>query len=90
VELFTIPAPFMVRSWRAVLIVKLLALGLNAMLLTVTAAESDRSVVLETSKVAMFEEPFGTVAGVQLAAVFQSLLVGLRFKSHCPRKRSRR
>ena len=41
---------------------KLLALGLNAMLLTVTAAESDRSVVLE---VAMFEESrFGTVAGV--------------------------
>src|SRR5260370_38115895 len=38
------------------------------------------SVVVETSKVAMSPGPFGTVLGVQFAAVCQSPLVGLRFQ----------
>ena len=34
----------------------------------------------DTSKVAMSDRPSGTVGGVQLAAVFQSLLVGFRLQ----------
>lgn len=43
-----------------------------------------RSVVLETPNVAMSVGLFGTVAGFQLAAVFQSPLVGLRFPVALP------
>ncbi len=37
-------------------------------------------VVLETSKVATSADSSGTVSGVQLAAVFQSLVVGFVFQ----------
>jgi hypothetical protein len=50
----------------------------------VTLEESETLVVLEASKVAISERPSGTVAGVQLAAVFQSPLVGLRFQVALP------
>ena len=40
----------------------------------------EMSVIVETSKVAMSPGPFGTVLGVQFAAVYQSPLVGLRFQ----------
>ena len=42
------------------------------------------SVVLERSKVALSRMPLGTVSGVQLIAVFQSPLVGLRFQVALP------
>src|SRR5438552_15778508 len=42
----------------------------------VVSAETEMLVTFETSKVAT---PVGTVFGVQLAAVFQSLLIGFRF-----------
>ena len=64
--------PLMVSSVPTpVLIAKALAPELNAMLFTSVLVESETSVVLETSKVAVSDGPFGTVAGVQLAAVFQ-------------------
>ena len=42
------------------------------------------AVVLETPKVAVSLGPLGMVAGVQLVAVFQSPLVGLRFQVALP------
>ena len=47
---------------------------------TSTLLETDTAVLLELAKVAVSEEPFGTVAGVQFAAVFQSPLVGFAFQ----------
>ena len=47
---------------------------------------TEMSVTVETSKVAISEEPLGTVAGVQFEAVYQSLLVGLRFHVALPAK----
>lgn len=49
-------------------------------------AERKTFVVLERLKVAVSEGPFGTVAGVQFAALFQSPLVGLRFHVALPAK----
>ena len=57
-----------------------LAPGLNTMLFTSIDAVIETSVVLETPNVATSFGPLGTVAGVQLAAVFQSLLIGFRFQ----------
>ena len=61
-----------------------LARGLNTIRFMITVAERETSVMLETSKVAPSSEPLGTVAGVQLAAVFQSPLAGLRFHVALP------
>ena len=44
----------------------------------------EMSVVVEESKVAVSLGPFGTVGGVQFAAVFQSLLIGFRFHVALP------
>jgi ABC-type uncharacterized transport system YnjBCD ATPase subunit len=41
---------------------------------------------LELPNVATSADPFGTVAGVQLPAVFQSVLVGSRFQVALPAK----
>src|SRR6266481_7032044 len=46
--------------------------------------ETVTSLTFETSKVAMSVAPFGTVWGVQLAAVFQSLVIGLRSQVALP------
>ncbi len=51
------------------------------MLPTLTCPDMVTSVVLETAKVATSPGAFGTVAGVQFVAVFQSLLPGLRFQA---------
>src|SRR5437773_12025904 len=48
----------------------------------------EMSVLVETSKVAMSPGPFGTVLGVQFAAVCQSPLVGLRFQVALPASRA--
>ncbi len=52
--------------------------------LTSVLLETERSVTLETSNVAVSVRPFGTVLGVQLVAVFQSLLAGLKFHVALP------
>ena len=54
------------------------------MLLTSVAAEIETLLTFETPKVAPSCGPFGIVAGVQLVAVFQSLLVGFRFHVALP------
>ena len=41
-------------------------------------------VVSEAPNVAASDDPLGTVSGVQLAAVFQSLLIGLAFQVALP------
>jgi hypothetical protein len=64
--------------------VNALAPGLNTISLTSVAAESERLVRLELLKVPISAGPLGIVAGVQLATVFQSPLVGLRFQVALP------
>src|SRR5207302_9791471 len=52
--------------------------------LTSVSAEIAILVVLERTNAAASAEPFGTVAGVQFVAVFQSPEVGLRSQSALP------
>src|SRR5689334_22430166 len=92
-ELLTIPAPLMVKSTLdeaaagSSVMLKLLASGLKTIDATsVELAARDTFVVFEAAKVAMSLGPLGTVAGVQFAAVPQSLLVGLRFQVALPAK----
>ena len=90
-ELFTIPTPV---NWSTGTVwewsdegaekVKALAPGLKTILSTTVVAENVRLTALETPKVATSPGPFGTVAGVQFVAVFQSPLVGLRFQVALP------
>jgi len=85
-ELFVIPMPLMVREKNPgpTSNVKRLAPVLKAMPFTSVLAESETLVVFETPKVPVSEAPLGTVAGVQLAAVFKSPLIGLRFHLALP------
>ena len=82
-ELFTIPGPLIV-MFSVVVIVKALAKGVKMRLATSNLSEREVSVIFELSKVAVSVGPFGTVAGVQLAAMFQSPLVGFRFQVALP------
>src|SRR5713101_3154109 len=67
---------------------KLLAPGLNTIAATsVISVEKVTCLILEPANVATSVGPLGTVAGIQLAAVFQSPLVGLRFQVALPAKR---
>jgi hypothetical protein len=52
----------------------------NTVLVTSTVLERERPFVFESANVAVSADPLGTVAGDQLAGVFQSPLVGLRFQ----------
>ena len=84
-ELFVIPAPLKVSPARVEAVkVKAAAPRAKTISLTSVAAEIEIAPWLEAAKVAMSPGPFGTVAGVQLAAVFQSPLVGLRFQVALP------
>src|SRR5438876_1191708 len=76
-ELFTMPVPYRAMLSKA-LIVYCGAPGLNTRLSrsTITLVLMT-SVTFDASNVAMSEVPFGTVLGIQFAAVFQSLLEGL-------------
>jgi len=56
----------------------------KSMPFTSVLAESETPVVFDTSNVAVSDDPFGTVDGVQFAAVFQSPLMGLRFHVALP------
>ena len=64
----------------AEVIVNMLAPAWKVIPFNVTLDERETLVTLEASKVATSDRPFGTVAGVQFAAVFQSPLVGLKFQ----------
>ena len=84
-ELFVSPVPLMVRAAEGIaVIVKGLAPGLKAIALSSVLAENEMLVVLEASSVPVSKGPLGTVAGVQLAAVFQSPLVGSRSQVALP------
>ena len=65
-------------------IVKALAAESKTRPSRVTSLERDTLVILEVENVAISVKPLGTVCGVQLAAVFQSPLVGLRFQVALP------
>src|SRR5438067_10071445 len=87
-ELFVMPTPLMVNvgapSGKS--IVNALALGLNTMPLTSISVVTKTSVWLERTNVAVSAGPLGTVLGVQLLAVFQSLVTGLAFQVALPAK----
>ena len=92
-ELLTTPPPLKVNcdttdpKLSPTVILKGLPPGLKTMLSTSTGGNTiEVAGALETPKVAMSAEPFGTVAGVQLAAVLQSPVVGLRFQVALPPK----
>ncbi len=73
-ELLVMPAPLKIRC---TLIVKALAPALNTTLPTSSTNGEEMLVTLETPNVATAAVELGTVAGFQLAAVFQSPLLGL-------------
>src|SRR6476659_1652316 len=75
-ELFTTPTPLMsmIANSDEVLIVKGPASGWKTMLSRVMPLLTETLVLVELAKVATSDEPFGTVAGVQLAGVFQLLV----------------
>lgn len=90
-ELLIIPPPLNVR-WvttdpmvSPTVTLKGVAPELKIMLSTSIGGNTiERADELETAKVAMSDGLLGTVFGVQLAAVLQSLLVGLRFQVALP------
>ena len=76
-ELLVMPVPLMVSvNVGLAVIVKALPDGLKTMLFTSVLAESETPVIVDRPKVAVSAELLGTVAGVQLAAVFQSPVPG--------------
>src|SRR5437868_6847325 len=78
-ELFEMPTPLRVSvKPEPTVIVKLLAPGAKVIPSTIVFSELETVVVFERPNVAVSAEPFGTVAGVQLAGVFQSPEPGLR------------
>src|SRR5262249_5013562 len=83
-ELFVIPAPLTVKVTFAVVVLKLLAPGLNTKLLTSVLADREISAVFERSNIATSSGPFGMVLGVQFSAVFQSLLIGVMLQVALP------
>src|SRR6266852_5672655 len=83
--LFMIPAPPTEKTRKGVdEMVNELAFALKTMLSITILDEIAMAVVFDFAKVAMSEDCAGTVIGVQLAAVFQSSLVGLRFHVALP------
>src|SRR5438128_2539451 len=79
------PTPTMKRRFgEGTVMVNGLAPALKAISLIVMLFESETPVLFETAKVATSDSPLGTVAGVQLAAVFQSPVTGLRFQVALP------
>src|SRR5437763_13595941 len=61
-----------------------MAAGVKVIPSTVVFDETEMAVVFERANVAVSAEVLGTVAGVQLAAVFQSPEAGLRSHSALP------
>ena len=84
-ELLVMPAPLKKdRNAEPTSIVKALAAESKTRPSRVTSLERDTLVILEVENVAISVRPLGTVCGVQLAGVFQSPLVGLRFQVALP------
>src|SRR5262245_46685689 len=90
-ELLVIPAPLMVSVTSVcaaaglAVMVNLPASGVNTISATsVLAAETSRSVILEPANLATSPGPLGTVSGVQLAGLFQSLSTGSAFQVALP------
>ena len=67
-------------------IVNALAPALNTMLFTCIRLERERPVMLDVANVAVSVGELGTVAGIQLAAVFQSPVPGAAFHVALPAK----
>ena len=78
-----IPLPLTVRLSGQVM-VNALAPALNTIPPISIGPESEMLVILEPLKLAVSEGPFGTVFGVQFAAVFQSPLIGLALQVALP------
>ena len=77
-ESFMTPAPLKVSpAWVVAVMEKASAPEAKTISFTSVAAESRIVGLLEVAKVAVSLGPFGTVFGIQFAAVFQSPLVGL-------------
>ena len=76
-ELLVIPRPLIVRFTPPEVIVYGLAPELKIIPFTSVLAERERAVVALAANVAVSDGPLGTVAGVQLPAVFQSPVAGL-------------
>ena len=73
------PAPLIVRvTFGSTEMVKALAPAVKSIALTSTDRRNEIAVMLETLKVATSDGPLGTVAGVQLVAVFQTPVAGSR------------
>jgi len=71
-ESFEMPTPLRVSvKPDLAVMVKLLAPGAKVIPSTIVFAELETAVVFETANVAVSADPFGTVIGVQLLAVFQ-------------------
>src|SRR5580765_3925471 len=89
-ELLRMPMPLMVKALAGTAVmVKALAPALKTMLFTSTEDEREGFVLLELPKLAISEALFGTVAGVQLLAVFQSALAGCALQVALPAWASR-
>jgi len=85
-ELFMIPVPLIVNANALSVIVNALAPELNTMPLIDMRPESATPVMLDVAKVAVSVGELGTVAGVQLVAVFQSPVAGAGFHVALPAK----
>jgi len=86
-ELFVMPAPLMVNVGEVpgvFAIVNALAPELNTMPLSSVVNEMKGRVRLEDANVAVSAGPLGTVAGVQLVVVNQSVEAGLAFQLALP------
>jgi len=84
-ELFVMPTPLMVSVNPGVAVmVKALAPALNTIPFTSVLAARERNRVFDVAKVAVSAEPLGTVAGVQLLALFQLLVGGLDCHTELP------
>ena len=83
-----IPVPLTVRGAGApkppLVMVNMSAPRLKTIELTSVGSVGAMAVICEVASVAVSAGPFGTIAGVQFAAVFQSPLVGFRFQVALP------
>jgi hypothetical protein len=91
-ELFVIPVPSMVNLIVGLptVIVNALAPASNTMPSTTVSAEMETPVIVDTSKVAVSENPLGGPPAVQFAAVFQSPVTGLASHVALPAKAAAR
>jgi len=85
-ELLVTPTPLIVNANELSVIVNALAPELNTMLFSCIWLERDTPVMLDVTNVAISVGELGMVAGIQLAAVFQSPVAGAAFHVALPAK----